>query len=101
MASVSVSFITVSRLIQLLNTGNVGQQAFVRVLGANRLALGEDPLQPTHLIDLSRETIAPCGPLDGMPAQSNGTSPGTAQAVTVIAGLPKPARRSGAYWFEI
>lgn len=55
----NLSFVRSSKLIDLLQTADPQKEMYVRVLSASRLALGIDPLQPTHLIDLSKENIRP------------------------------------------
>lgn len=97
----SLSFISASKLVELVNAVDVRRQMFVRVLSATRLALGVDPLQPTHLIDLSREQIGPLSPPDvaknsDQRAASLSTPPDSDNL-----NAPKTARRSGDYWFEI
>ncbi|MGA3399416.1 MAG: hypothetical protein ABSC95_09355 [Acetobacteraceae bacterium] len=52
-----VSFIAASKLVELLTAANVRRDMHVRVLTANQLALGVDPLHPTSVIDLSKEVI--------------------------------------------
>jgi len=99
----SISFISASKLVQLLNAGNTGNDMYVRVLCTNRLALGADPLQPTHLIDLSKEKVGPCNPgeLAKIPDQPASAFPATTQMPTRNASSSKITRRSGDYWFEI
>ena len=41
----SIALTSVGKLIELLNEATAGEDAYVRVLSANRLALGVDPLQ--------------------------------------------------------
>ena len=56
----SIAFASVGKLIELLNTATAGEDAFVRVLSINRLALGVDPFHPSHIIDISKEVLLPC-----------------------------------------
>jgi hypothetical protein len=63
----SIAFASVGKLIELLNVATGGEDAYVRVLSANRLALGVDPLHPTHLIDISREVLLACNPVEPNP----------------------------------
>jgi hypothetical protein len=56
----SVAFASVGKVIELLNTATAGDRSYVRVLSANRLAIGPDPFYPTHVIDISREVLVPC-----------------------------------------
>jgi hypothetical protein len=60
----NIAFASVGKLIELLNVATAGEDAYVRVLSANRLAVGVDPLHPTHLIDLSREVLLACNQLE-------------------------------------
>ena len=60
----SIAFASVGKLIELLNVATGGEDAYVRVLSANRLALGVDPLHPTHLIDISREVLLACNQVE-------------------------------------
>jgi hypothetical protein len=52
-----VSFISASKLVQLLNTANAKNDMHVRILTNNQLALGIDPINPTSVIDLSKEIV--------------------------------------------
>jgi hypothetical protein len=56
----SIAFASVGKLVELLSTAAAGQDAYVRVLSTNRLALGADPFHPTHIVDISREVLVPC-----------------------------------------
>ena len=56
----SIAFASVGKLVELLSTAAAGQNAYVRVLSTNRLALGADPFHPTHIVDISREVLVPC-----------------------------------------
>ena len=56
----SIAFASVGKLIELLNTATAGEDAFVRVLSINRLAVGADPFHPSHIIDISREVLVHC-----------------------------------------
>jgi hypothetical protein len=60
----NIAFASVGKLIELLNVATAGEDAYVRVLSANRLALGVDPLHPTHLIDISREVLLACNQVE-------------------------------------
>jgi hypothetical protein len=88
------AYMSVEKLVELVRRADAQKAMFVRVLGGNRLGLGTDPLQPTHVIDLSTETIDPyrSSDLDGVFA--------TTQA-TASAAAPKIGRRTGEYWVEI
>jgi hypothetical protein len=99
----TISFISTSKLAQLLNEANVGRDTYVRVLSTNRLAIGTDPLQPTHIIDFSNESVSW---FDSTRLTESGEQP-TSHS---LAGprMPRPSangskttRRTGDYWLEI
>ena len=56
----NVAFASVGKLIELLQTATAGEDAYVRVVSANRLALGTDPVHPNYMIDIAREVLIPC-----------------------------------------
>jgi len=60
----NLAFASVGKLIELLNTATAGEDAYVRVVSINRLALGVDPFHPTYIIDISREVLVPCNQLE-------------------------------------
>ena len=60
----NIAFASVGKLIELLNTATAGEDAYVRVVSINRLALGADPFHPTYIIDLSREVLVPCSQVE-------------------------------------
>lgn len=60
----NLAFASVGKLIELLNTATAGEDAYVRVVSTNRLALGVDPFHPTYIIDISREVLVPCNQLE-------------------------------------
>lgn len=88
----NVSFIESKRLIELVRQADPNGNMKIRVLTGHRLAIGSDPLAPTHVIDLSKEKIESHSPRDGT------------QAVPA-AGVPlRPAqtnRRSGTYTYKL
>ena len=55
----SIAFASVGKLIELLSAATTGEDAYVRVLSSNRLAVGTDPFHPTHILDISREVLVP------------------------------------------
>jgi hypothetical protein len=65
---------------------------YVRVVATNRLALGADPLQPTYLIDLSKETAVPFdgGEFVKIPDHAGGSSRAAPRAPTPEAGDSDP-----------
>lgn len=60
----NIAFASVGKLIELLNTATAGEDAYVRVVSTNRLALGVDPFHPTYIIDISREVLVPCNQVE-------------------------------------
>jgi hypothetical protein len=56
----NLAFASVAKLVELLNTATAGEDAYVRIVSINRLALGPDPLHPAYIIDISREVLLPC-----------------------------------------
>src|SRR5262245_49894483 len=89
----TLSFISASKLAELLQTANKGREMYVRVISGNRLALGNDPMKPTISIDLSKETVGAYN--ESKPKE-------------VIEPQPQPQpsairtpRRSGDYWSEL
>lgn len=87
------SFIRASKLVELLNAADVRRNLHVQILDGT-LALGVDPLQPSHVIDFSTEGVAPyeaIGPSTISDLPINGVDPPNSS---------KMARRSGNYWFE-
>jgi len=94
----ALSFISASKLVDLLNTADERQNLFVRIVSANRLALGVDPLQPTLLLDLSKEKIGPYCHGEARRAEVRLEEEQPAPATEQSAKL---SRRSGDYWFEI
>jgi hypothetical protein len=95
----SVSFIAASKLTELLSTADAGKDMYVRVLSASRLALGIDSLQPTLIVDLSKEEVGPYnrpGPNETVSPLETGPQP-----VLGNGSAAKMPRRSGDYFFEI
>jgi hypothetical protein len=86
-----VSFILASKLIELVQSANKGGGMYVRVVSGNRLALGNDPMNPTVSIDLSKEQI---GPYKEQKTQAPIEVHAEVHAV-------RTTRRSGDYWMEL
>lgn len=100
------AFISVAKLVQLLNTADAGKGLYAQIIdssGSNVLALGATPLQPTLLIDFSKESAEP---YDRAGATRNAAPGiGSPQAAPQRA-VPAPpgsrvTRSSGDYWFEV
>jgi hypothetical protein len=91
----SLSFIQTGKLADLLRSADPGRKMYVRVMSTTRLALGADPLTPTHVIDLSKETI---GQMGDLPSQISTAMPDDATSPSIGS---KFTRRGGDYWFEL
>jgi hypothetical protein len=94
----TVAFIKSGKLRELLQAVDPQNTMYVKVLSSARLALGPDPLNPSAIVDLSKEKVLPfaeeaikASPLPEDPA-TNGN---------VGAHYWKRPRRGGDYWFEL
>jgi hypothetical protein len=58
----SVSYIKADKLVDLLRSACSNKEMFVRVLSSTKLALGQDALSPSIIIDLSKENMYPHRP---------------------------------------
>lgn len=56
----NIAFFSVAKLIELLSTATAGEDAYVRIVSSNRLALGTDPFHPAYFIDIASEILVPC-----------------------------------------
>lgn len=89
-----LSFIAATKLIELIAAADPKKDMQVRVLTANQLAIGRDPLNPTSVIDLSKEAVRP----------TSGESRTVAKPVPVSALGSSPqriSRQSGKYLLEM
>ena len=86
-----ISFVRASKLVELVQSANKGGEMYVRVVSGNRLALGNDPMNPTISIDLSKETIDPYKESKAQAVMEPEAPPSSVRA----------ARRSGEYWIEL
>jgi hypothetical protein len=82
------SIVSASKLVELLKSSDPKSVMYVQVLG-ERVVLGVNPLQPTHMIDFSNERVVPYVTASGIQIETPRTN-----------GVKLP-RRSGDYWFEI
>ena len=87
----TISFIRAAKLIELVQSANKGGDMYVRVVSGNRLALGNDPVNPTFAIDLSKEAVIPFG---------NAEAPIPQEPPPHSVGA-RASRRSGDYWIEL
>jgi hypothetical protein len=60
----NIAFASVGKLIELLNTATAGEDAYVRVVSVNRLALGTDPFHPAYILDIASEVLVPCNQVE-------------------------------------
>ena len=65
-----VSYMNSAKLSGLINDSDPNGEMFISVLSSSRLAMGKNPLRPTHVIDFSKEAVAPFDP-----AKSKATEP--------------------------
>jgi hypothetical protein len=87
-----MSFISAAKLVELVKSANKGGEMYVRVVSGNRLALGNDPMNPTVSIDLSKEAFGPYK----KESKAQAVEESQSQANSVRA-----TRRSGEYWIEL
>jgi hypothetical protein len=93
----SLTYLQASKLAALLNIADPKKSMYVHILSATRLALGADPLNPSAVIDFSKEAIVPYmeAKVAG-PQHPAGASPNMRDTISVRA-----TRRSGGYWYEL
>jgi len=89
-----------SKLVDLLHACDPRREMYVRVLSESELALGVNPLQPTHLINLSKEMAGPYDPAQPETTFEHDSAP-KVKASSSHQMAPKMTRRSGDYWFEL
>jgi len=87
------AFISATKLTQLLARENLDGSLLVSILGVNRLALGNNPLKPTSVLDFSEEAVFPYKEIVA------GSKVDPADAPDAKVG--RVPRRSGNYWFEL
>jgi hypothetical protein len=80
--------ISAAKLANLLRSADPRSTMHVQVLG-ERVVLGTNPLQPTHMIDFSNERVVPYAVASRQSDEA------------LRANGAKFSRRSGDYWFEI
>jgi hypothetical protein len=88
------SYLNSAKLIGLIKAADPNGEMFASVLSSARLAMGKDPLKPTHVIDFSTEAVAPFDP----------TKFKSDEPVELIASADRvslSSRRSGSFWFEL
>lgn len=73
----------------------------IHVLNRMQLALGVNPLQPSHVIHLGQEQIAPYNPAELTKSLDQPTISSRAESQQPSLNGSRLTRRSGDYWFEI
>jgi len=86
----TLSFISISKLTDLLQLAATQGGAYVSVLPDNRLGVGADPMSPTVALDFAKEALLPLR--DAVIKPDVGSSERE---------RPRVTRRSGNYWYEI
>lgn len=86
-----LSFIPTAALADLASSAEKQGYKYVQVQTKNLLALGADPLNPTHVIDLTTETIRPISGSVNSPDPNMPPAPFSRRA----------SRRSGDYSIEV
>ncbi len=86
-----LSFISATKLAELANSAEKQGSKYVQIQTTNLLAIGADPLNPTHVIDLTEERIRPISGPDIPP------DPKAAPARVP----PRSSRRSGEYSIKV
>ena len=94
-----VNFISATKLVELLTEANELGRMNVRVLSADQIALGVDPLHPSKVIDLSNEVVRPLERGQGQkpiaPPLSSPSQP------TIGGSSQRSSRTTGKYYLEI
>jgi hypothetical protein len=90
----NIAFVTTQKLVELLKEADLSGLMAVKISSTSRLALGADPLKPTLIIDLAKESVSPFKP------ESSAAVP-TAKAAEPFPSSEGASRNSGDYWLEI
>jgi hypothetical protein len=78
----SIAFASLQKVLELVKRVQLSEDMYLRVVSSSRLAVGTDPLHPTHVIDIAREAVIACNgaeaPLiapiqDPAPTDANGS----------------------------
>lgn len=86
-----LSFIATATLAELASSAEKQGYTYAQVQSKNLLALGADPLNPTHVIDFTKEVIRPI---------SSTVSPSDLETPPA-GGARRASRRSGDYYIEV
>jgi hypothetical protein len=92
----NIAYMSAAKLVDCINSVSADRNIQVRILSADRLALGADPLNPGYVIDFSKEKIEPFALTQHGVGDPIVTSPSPVEG-----SRPRLARRSGEYWFEM
>ena len=96
-----LSFIPTAKLAKLLHSANKRGYTYAKVHTDNLLALGADPLSPTHAIDLTSEEIRPIPKPSTDIDASVLEAAGSISLSKLLNEVEKRAtRRTGNYWIE-
>jgi hypothetical protein len=94
-----VSFMSATKLAELLDDASKPQNMYVRVAN-NRILLGADPLNPTFVVNLSKEAVESYGNSAITKAEVPLSRP-DAEAQSLNENTSRLPRRTGHYWFEL
>jgi hypothetical protein len=91
-----LSFTSTTKLAELIDAADPQRTMQVRILNANQLALGTDPLNPTKIIDLSNETVRSI-------SSENSVEEGPTSAPAPVSRGPttRVSRQSGKYLLDM
>jgi hypothetical protein len=56
----SIAFASLRKVVELVQGVQSSDDMYLRVVSSSRLAVGTDPLHPTHMIDIAREAVVAC-----------------------------------------
>ena len=97
----SVSFVQVSKLVDLLSAAGPTKSMYLRILSSTRLAVGTDPLNPSAVIDLAKEKVVPFSDeATKVPEPVPAANSGWTSNPDDVPGW-RSSRRGGEYWFEL
>jgi hypothetical protein len=91
--------ITAVKLVDFLRQVDTHRDMFVRILSEGRLGLGTNPFQPTHVIDLSQETVRPSDPTV-LESQSASLPLAPQEPISSVNGM-RLSRRRDTHWLQV
>lgn len=86
------TFIAAARLFDLISVVGPPSNLYLRVLNETEVAVGADPLHPSHVVNLSKEVV-------GVSGESVGV--GTAAPREPQSDPTITTRRTGSYWVRV